>query len=192
MNEFFAYLFRLRYIQRWGLMRNTYPENVQEHSHQVCAIAHALTTIQNTLFGDNLDMGRVLELAVFHDASEVITGDLVTPIKYHNSDILGAYSQLEEMANTRLLAMLPQELQSAYQPLLSETYCDSPEWKVVKAADTLCAFIKCLEEEKASNPEFQRAAIATRAKVDALNLPCAAYFVQHFLPAFSLTLDELN
>ena len=189
-SHFFAYISRMRFIARWALMRNTAPENVQEHSHQVAVLAHALAVIRNEKFGGHADAGAVAAAALYHDASEILTGDLPTPIKYDNPAIQSAYKNVEAVATDKLLAMLPPELKSAYAPILHET--DDEVRTLVKAADKLSAYIKCVEEVKAGNNEFRRAADQTLAALNAFALPEVEYFLDTFLPSFSLTLDELQ
>ena len=189
-SHFFAYLSRMRFIQRWALMRNTAPENVQEHSHQVAVLAHALAVIQNEKFGGQVDPGAVAVAALYHDASEIFTGDMPTPIKYDNPAIQEAYKDVEKMAEQKLLGMLPSELREVYAPILTvpdeETRC------LVKAADKLSAHIKCLEELKAGNLEFRQAAEQTRRALEGYGLPEVTYFIDTFLESFTLTLDELK
>ncbi len=190
MSHFFAYLGRMKHILRWGLMRNTQPENIQEHSLQVAMIGHALATIRNRHFGGNVDANEVAVLAVFHEASEVITGDLATPIKYFSPDIRGSYKRLEDIAQNKILGMLPEELQEAYRPLLIQQPGEAHD--LMKAADKLCAYLKCLEELKAGNREFERAMQTIRRDLDTLGMPEVDYFLREFAPSFELTLDELN
>ena len=189
-SHFFAYVSRLRFIQRWALMRNTAQENVQEHSHQVAVLAHALAVIRNEKFGGNVDAGQVAVAALYHDASEILTGDMPTPIKYDNPDIRKAYKEVEAMAERKLLHMLPEELQAAYAPVITGQSGEIEE--LVKAADKLSAYIKCVEEMKAGNNEFREAAAQTRKALDAYELPEVAYFMETFMDSFSLTLDELK
>ena len=189
-SHFFAYVSRLRFIQRWALMRNTAQENVQEHSHQVAILAHALAVIRNEKFGGNVDAGQVAVAALYHDASEILTGDMPTPIKYDNPDIRKAYKEVETMAERKLLHMLPEELQTAYAPIITGQSGEIEE--LVKAADKLSAYIKCVEEMKAGNNEFREAAAQTRTALDAYKLPEVAYFMETFMESFSLTLDELK
>ena len=189
-HSFFAYIARMRYIGRWGLMRNTDPENVQEHSHMVAVLAHALAVIRRDKFGGTIDPGHVAAVALYHDAPEIFTGDLPTPVKYANPAIQTAYKAVEAQAAARLTAMLPPELQPAYAALLGEP--DPAVQALVKAADKLSAHLKCLEELKAGNREFQSAARQTRPALEDYHLPELDYFLEHFLPAFSLTLDELQ
>ena len=189
-SHFFAYISRMRFIQRWALMRNTAPENVQEHSHQVAVLAHALAVIRNEKFGGQVDPGTVAVAALYHDASEILTGDMPTPIKHDNPAIQGAYRDVEKMAEQKLLGMLPQELREVYAPIL--TVPDEETRRLVKAADKLSAHIKCLEELKAGNLEFRQAAEQTRRALESYDLPEVRYFIDIFLESFSLSLDELK
>ena len=187
---FYALLARMRYISRWGLMRSGIPENVQEHSHETAVYAHALGLIRREFFGKECDAERLAVLAIYHDASEILTGDLPTPIKYYNPEIKSAYKQIEAVSCEMLLALLPPELQAGYRPLLFES--DPGTAKIVKAADKLSAYIKCVEELKAGNSEFEAAARQTRQALCDMQLPCLDYFMAHFLDSFQLTLDELE
>ena len=189
-SHFFAYVSRMRFIQRWALMRNTAQENVQEHSHQVAVLAHALAVIRNEKFGGKVDAGQVAVAALYHDASEILTGDMPTPIKYDNPDIQKAYKEVEAVAEKKLLHMLPEELQGVYQPVITGQSGEIEE--LVKAADKLSAYIKCVEELKAGNNEFREAAAQTRKALEAYELPEVAYFMETFMESFSLTLDELK
>ena len=189
-SHFFAYISRMRFIQRWALMRNTAPENVQEHSHQAAVLAHALAVIRNEKFGGHLDPGTVAAAALYHDASEILTGDMPTPIKYHDPAIRAAYKDVEAVASRKLLDLLPPELQNAYRPILLEE--DGEIRQVVKAADKLSAYIKCVEELKAGNNEFREAAAQTRRALESYDLPEVRYFLETFMDSFSLTLDELK
>ena len=189
-SHFFAYLSRLRFISRWALMRNTATENVQEHSHQAAVLAHALAVIRNQRFDGHVDAGAVAVAALYHDASEILTGDMPTPIKYFNPYIRSAYKEVEAVANRKLLEMLPSELQGTYEPILE---IPDPEIRIlVKAADKLSAYIKCVEEVKAGNGEFRDAARQTRAALEGFCLPEVTYFLDTFMDSFSLTLDELK
>ena len=188
---FFAYLSRMRYINRWGLMRNTFQENIQEHSHMVAVLAHALAVIRRDVFGGNADPGLAAAAALYHDAPEILTGDLPTPVKYYNPEIRDAYREVETVSARRLLSMLPDALRPAYEPLLLEDP-ESGYHAVVKAADKLSAYIKCVEELKAGNSEFRQAAEQTRQALEASPLPEVGYFLEHFMPGFELTLDELR
>ena len=187
---FFAYLSRLKLISRWSLMRNTLPENDAEHSLQVAMIAHAIAVIGRSRYGRDVDPEHVLSLAVYHDATEVMTGDLPTPVKYHNDELRGAYRRLEDVSADRLLSLLPDDLQPAFSPYLKQA--PGYEHDVVKAADRISAYIKCLEEKRAGNREFDYAAENVRKSIDAMNLPEVKDFLNDFLPAFEMTLDELN
>ena len=189
-SHFFAYISRMRFIQRWVLMRNTAQENVQEHSHQAAVLAHALAVIRNEKFGGAVDPGLVAAAALYHDASEILTGDMPTPIKYDNPAIRSAYKDVEAVAERKLLAMLPEELRGAYAPVLTDV--DPEVHKLVKAADKLSAYIKCVEELKAGNLEFREAAGQTRRILEGYGLPEVAYFLDTFMDSFSLTLDELK
>ena len=194
MNEsysFFAYLSRMRYISRWGLMRNTFQENIQEHSHMVAVLAHALAVIRRDALGRKADPGLAAAAALYHDAPEILTGDLPTPIKYYSPDIRDAYRQVEKVSADKLAAMLPEELRGAFAPLLREDY-DPDTRALVKAADKLSAYIKCVEELKAGNSEFRQAAEQTLEALKSYGLPEVDYFMERFLPAFGLTLDELQ
>ena len=190
-HNFFALISRMRYIGRWGLMRNTFQENIQEHSHMVAVLAHALAVIRRDLFGGDLDPEHAAVLALYHDAPEILTGDLPTPVKYYNPEIREAYREVEEVSARRLLSMLPEALRPAYEPLLLEDP-ESEYHALVKAADKLSAYIKCVEEVKAGNTEFRQAAEQTYHILEDAPLPEVAYFLEHFLPGFSLTLDELQ
>ena len=189
-SHFFAYVSRMRFIQRWALMRNTAQENVQEHSHQVAVLAHALAVIRNEKFGGNVDAGQVAVAALYHDASEILTGDMPTPIKYDNPDIQRAYKEVEAVAEKKLLHMLPEELQGVYASVITGQGGEIEE--LVKAADKLSAYIKCVEELKAGNHEFREAAAQTRKALETYEMPEIAYFMGTFMDSFSLTLDELK
>ena len=181
---------RMRYINRWGLMRNTDPENIQEHSHMVAVLAHALAVIQNQRFGGHVDPGAVAVAALYHDAGEILTGDMPTPIKYDNPEIQRAYKAVEAMAEEKLLSMLPPELREPYREAL--TIPDGEVRALVKAADKLSAYLKCVEECKAGNGEFKKAGEQIYAALRENPLPALGYFMEEFLPAFQLTLDELQ
>jgi 5'-deoxynucleotidase len=187
---FFAYLSRLRLIHRWSLMRNTVPENDAEHSLQVAMIAHAIAIIARDRYGKDVDPEHVLSLAVYHDATEVMTGDLPTPVKYHSDELRGAYHRLEELSADRLLALLPEDLQPAFTPYMKQA--SGYEHTLVKAADRISACIKCMEEQRAGNREFDYAAENIRESIAAIDLPEVRDFLTDFLPAFDMTLDELN
>ena len=189
-HNFFALISRMKYIDRWALMRNTETENIQEHSHQVAVLAHALAVIANQRFGAQLDPGRVAVAALYHDATEIITGDMPTPIKYYNSTLRDSYKQVEAAAADRLLSMLPPELRPEFEPYLRES--DPEIHAYVKAADKLSAYLKCVEEVKAGNSEFRLAKEQTWAALMDKPLPALQYFIDQFLPSFELTLDELQ
>ena len=188
--NFFPMISRMKYINRWGLMRNTQPENIMEHSHQVAVLAHALAVIQNRYYGGQVDPGAVAVAALYHDASEILTGDMPTPIKYDNPDIRNAYKQVESMAEHKLLTMLPEDLRADYDDIL--TIADPEIHALVKAADKLSAYLKCVEELKAGNNEFKKAKEQTYAALCQKPIPALKYFMDHFLEGFELTLDELN
>jgi len=189
--HFFAYLSRMKYIDRWGLMRNTCRENIQEHSHMVAVLAHALAVIGQEKFSGHVDPGQAAIAGLYHDAPEILTGDLPTPVKYDNPAIKGAYKAVESVAADKLLSMLPGDLVGAFAPYVREEL--PPELlKVVKAADKLAAYLKCVEEVKAGNSEFIKAAQQTRAALEGMDLPELNYFMEEFLPGFQLTLDELG
>ena len=190
MNHFFAYLSRMRFINRWALMRNSYTENIQEHSHQVAVLAHALAVIRNEYFDGCVDARSVAAAALLHDAPEILTGDMPTPIKYYNPAIRDAYKQVEQVACDKLLGMLPEKLRPTYEELL--TPADEEVEQLVKAADKLSAWIKCIEELKAGNLEFRSAAEQTEKALDACQMPEVEFFKEHFMPSFRLTLDELE
>ena len=189
-NEFYALMGRMRYITRWGLMRNTFSENISEHSHMTAVLAHALAVIRNQFFDGRVDEGQVAVAALYHDAGEILTGDMPTPIKYYNPAIREAYRQVEQVAVDKLLGMLPDELRPTYSAALSPAASEIQQ--LVKAADKLSAYIKCLEELKAGNTEFRQAAEQTRYALEDMELPEVDYFMEHFLPSFKLTLDELE
>ena len=192
MSHFFAYLSRMKYIQRWGLMHNVHVENIQEHSLQVCTIAHALAVIKNRIYKGNVNPERVVLLAVFHDASEVITGDLPTPIKYFNPKIKVAYKEIEQVANEKLYELLPDEIKPDYESVFFPAEGDEEHWILVKAADKISAYLKCLEERKTGNQEFMRAEQMIRQAIKDMDLPEVDWFLKRFIPSMKLTLDELE
>ena len=187
---FFPMIARMRYIDRWGLMRNTQKENIQEHSHMVAVLAHALAVIQNRYFGGQIDPGAVAVAALYHDAGEILTGDMPTPIKYDNPDIQAAYKQVEAVAEQKLLSMLPEDLRPDFEDAV--TIPDQEIRALVKAADKLSAYLKCVEELKAGNTEFRKAKEQTYAALFHNPIPALQYFMDHFLEGFELTLDELT
>lgn len=190
--DFFAFLSRMRYISRWGLMRNTVPENIQEHSLDVAVIAHALATIRNTYFDGTLDASRIALYGIFHDTSEIFTGDMPTPVKHFNPNFKRSFHQLEDKARRKLLAMLPAELAEEYEPLFFFDEVDGEYAALVKAADKIAALTKCIEEEKSGNREFRRAEAEHFEQLIASPLPEVRYFMEKFLPGYRLSLDELN
>ena len=192
MYNFFAYMSRMKLIRRWSLMKAVTEENIAEHSAQVAQIAHALAVIANKKYNKSINADRVTTLALYHEASEVITGDLPAPIKYYNPDIRAAYKNIESVANEKLLTMLPDALKEEYRPLVVQD-TDCYEHKLVKAADKLSAYIKCVEELRSGNREFAKAEVALKDEVGAyLSMPEVRYFCDKFLVSFSKTLDELD
>lgn len=189
-HSFFAYIFRMRYIARWALMRNTRTENVEEHSYEVAVLAHALAVIGRDVFHKALDPDKAAAAALLHDAPEIITGDMPTPIKYFNPELKNAYKQVEAVAQDKLLSMLPPELVPAYEPLVRES--DGEIRCYVKAADKLAAWLKCQEELKAGNTEFRRAADETMAALKAMRMEEVDWFMDKLGGAFQLTLDDLG
>lgn len=190
MHHFFAYMARLKLIRRWSLMRSMQPENDAEHSLQCAMIAHALAVMARDRYGRPVDPEHVVTLAVYHDAPEVLTGDLPTPIKYHSPKIRRAFGEVEQLASERLLSMLPEDLRPAFAPCLQE--CEDEAHRLVKAADKLCAYIKCLEEQRGGNHEFDAAAVNVLAALEAMKLPEVDDFLRECVPGFTMTLDELN
>ena len=190
MFHFFAYISRMKYISRWSLMRNSFSENIQEHSHSVAVLAHALGVIRRDVLGIPCDANACATAALFHDASEIITGDLPTPIKYYSPAIREAYRQVEDEAAGQLLGMLPEELRASYEPLLREE--DEEIRHIVKAADKLSAYIKCVEELRGGNNEFRDAGRETLESLKAMEMPEVDWFLEHFGSSFGLTLDELR
>ena len=189
-HHFFAYVSRLRYIRRWGLMRSVMPENDAEHSLQVAMIAHALAVIGRDAYGRDVNPEHVLALGVYHDVSEVITGDMPTPVKYQTDELRRSYKDVERMANERLLSMLPDELRPAYTPYLSAP--EDYDRQLLKAADSISAYLKCLEEKRAGNREFDAAGESIKRGLDQIELPEVQDFIREFIPSFELSLDELN
>jgi 5'-deoxynucleotidase len=180
----------MKYINRWGLMRNTRQENLSEHSFEVAVLTHALCELCNTRFGGSLDCGRAVMLSLYHDAGEIFTGDMPTPVKYFNRAIRDAYRQVEEISVSRLISYLPDDLRPSYEGLLKPCGEDDRLMKLIKAADKLSALIKCIEEEKAGNSEFKNAAAAQEAYLRGMGLPEVECFIDEFLPAYRLSLDE--
>lgn len=190
-HDFFAYISRMKYIARWSLMRSTVQENIQEHSHMVAVLAHALGLVRRDVLGQPCDPEHLAAVALYHDAPEILTGDLPTPIKYHSAAIKNAYDEVETVAVERLLAELPDALRPAYRELLTAPQRPE-EYALVKAADRLAAYIKCVEERKAGNSEFSSAEQASRRKLEELGLPEVDYFLTHLMPGFEKNLDELG
>ncbi len=191
MSKFFAYLSRMKYIKRWSLMRSVREENIMEHSQQVAVIAHALAVINNKILGGTIDKNKVVLLAQYHEVGEVITGDLPTPIKYFNPEIKSAYKDLENKASERILNMLPAELQGEFKEyVMPDTSTD--EYKLVKYADRLSAYLKCVEEVKAGNSEFKKAKTSIGNELKNCGREEVLYFLKEFVPAHELTLDELD
>lgn len=189
-HSFFAMLSRMKHINRWALMRNTRAENICEHSHDVAVLAHALAVLTNRRFGGQVDAGRCALLALYHDAPEILTGDLPTPVKYYNPAIREAYRQVETVSEKKLLSMLPEDLREEYAPLLLSGGEWAEERRLVKAADKLAALIKCVEELEQGNREFEQARKSTEEAIRAMALPAADCFLEEFLPSYRLTLDE--
>lgn len=189
-SDFFAMVNRMKLIDRWALMRNTAKENIAEHSHSVAVIAHALALIGNKKFGKDYDADRVALLALYHDTTEVITGDMPTPVKYYNDDIKSVYKDIERIAGERLLDMLPDEFKDDYKPFFTALEKDKEHWALVKAADKISALIKCIEENRMGNLEFEKALEAQERIINEIPLDEVKYFKEEFLPAYYLTLDE--
>jgi 5'-deoxynucleotidase len=190
-SSFYAYLSRLRWIKRWGLKRNAHAENVMEHSWEVSVIAHTLALIKNRYFQGNVDANAVAAAALYHDVTEVITGDLPTPIKYHSEEISSAYKQIERQAEKELLALLPAELQADFQVLIHHDKMPPEHVQIIKAADKISAYLKCQAELKAGNSEFETAAEQLALIIGASEQPEVAFFMKTFAPSCGLTLDGL-
>lgn len=188
--NFFAMVNRMKYIDRWALMPNTQKENIAEHSHSVAVIAHALALIGKREFGKDYDENRVAVLALYHDTTEVITGDMPTPVKYYNDEIKSVYKEIESVAGQRLLSMLPDEYKADYEPMFEHSDEDRELWLLVKAADKISALIKCIEENRMGNREFDIALKAQEQKIADIDIPEVKFFSEHFLKSYYLTLDE--
>lgn len=190
-SNFYGMLARMKYINRWGLMRNTRMENIAEHSLEVAIIAHSLAVIGNVYFGKKINADHIAVLGIFHDTTEIITGDLPTPIKYYAPEIRDAYKNVEDIAANQLLAELPDKMQSAYSDIMHEC---GEEYEIIllKAADRLSALIKCMEEKNMGNSDFNRAYDTIKASIDEMNIEEVKYFVEHFLPSYNRTIDEIN
>lgn len=192
MNHFFAYINRTKYIRRWGLMRNTETETLSEHLYQTTVIAHALAVIENEIFGGSVNAEKITLASLYHDASEIITGDMPTPVKYYNDEIRDAYHRIEKETGEMLLSKLPEALRPAYSGVLTEEGLSDKEKRIIKAADTMSAYIKCLTEINAGNRDFASAEESTKKKLDSFELPCLDYFRREFLSSYNLTIDEMR
>lgn len=190
-SHFYAYISKLRWLRRWGLKRNTVTENVMEHSWEVATIAHALALIKNRYFGGSLDVNAIVVAAIYHDCSEVITGDLPSPIKYHTREITKAYKAIERQAEQELLNLLPEDLRDDYRAVIIEENIPEDQRIIIKAADTIAAYIKCRTEVAAGNREFSKAEEAVKNRLNNYNLPEVQYFIETFVGSYALTLDEL-
>jgi 5'-deoxynucleotidase len=191
-NGFYAMMSRMKYIERWALMRNSLTENISEHSLEVSILAHALAVISNERLGNHLNAEKAALIGIYHDATEIITGDMPTPIKYYNENIQGAFKEVEKAASLRLLQMLPEDLRKSYESIFIKQEEDAFLWKLVKAADKLSALVKCMEERKAGNTEFIRAEESIKRALSEMKLSEVDIFMEEFLPPFDRTLDELN
>ena len=191
-SHFYAFLSRMKYINRWALMRNTNEENLSQHSHEVAAVAYALCVIGNRRYGKNYNCERAALLGLYHDMPEILTGDLPTPVKYFNPEIKEAYKKVEDIAAEKLIDTLPEDLRADFEFLFNKKDKDKDLWKIIKAADKISALIKCIEERKAGNVEFFKAEQSTLDSIKQMNLCEAEDFINEFLPGFELTLDQLT
>lgn len=191
-NQFFAMMSRMKYIERWALMRNSQTENISEHSLEVAMIAHGLAVISNVRLQNNLDEKKAALIGMYHDCTEIITGDMPTPIKYYNEEIKEAFKEVEQVAAKRLLQMIPEDLRASYEDLFFPAGDDEYIWKLVKAADKISALIKCIEERNAGNREFMSAEKTLKQSIDDMGLKEVEIFFEVFMPSFNMTLDELN
>lgn len=191
MSHFFAYISKMKWIKRWGLMKNTAEENIMEHSWQVAVIAHGLAQINNQILGKEVNSEHIALLALYHETGEVITGDFATPVKYYNPEVKKAIHGLENIAKEKILYMLPEELQAGYKPLIFPDE-NSEEYRIVKAADKICAYLKCVEELKWGNKEFAKAEKTIKNDLAKMDRADVKYFMSNFVDSFALTLDELN
>ena len=190
--SFGAMLSRMKYIDRWALMRNSTKENISEHSLEVAMIAHLLAVIGRVRFGKDLDADKAALIGIYHDSTEIITGDMPTPIKYYSDEMRDTFKEIEDLAAIQLLAMLPDDIREEYEELFFAQEKDAYLWKLVKAADKLSALIKCVEEEKAGNTEFANAKKLTKKSIEAMELEEVEVFFEEFFPAYQMTLDELQ
>ena len=191
-SNFFAMISRLKYIDRWALMRNTHRENLSEHCMETAAVAHALAVLGNRRFSKSYNAERAALLGLYHDAPESLTGDMPTPVKYYNDEIRNAYAAVEKNACETLVKMLPEDMRDDFTPFFFESEDDAELWKLVKAADKICALTKCIEEQKAGNSEFSKAALTIRTSIEELDVPEAKEFVKEFLKGYEITLDEIK
>ena len=191
-NHFYAMLSRMKFINRWGLMRNTKNENICEHSLEVAFIAHALGIINNQEFGGNINAERLAILGMYHDVTEIVTGDMPTPVKYYNPIIRNAYKEVENVAKDALLSGLPEKMRKEYDSVLMESTAEEELWKYVKAADKISALVKCIEEKRMGNTDFEKAEISILKVIEKMDMPEVKYFMENFIPAYKLTLDESN
>ncbi|WMJ90302.1 5'-deoxynucleotidase [Anaerocolumna sp. MB42-C2] len=191
-SHFFAMMSRMKYIERWALMRNSQSENISEHSLEVSMLAHALAVISNKRLNHNLNAEKAALIGLYHDSTEIITGDMPTPVKYYNKDIQGAFKEIEKIAATRLLNMLPEDIKGSYESIFFPAEGEEYLWRLVKAADKLSALIKCIQEENAGNTEFTSAKKSLTDAIKRMELREADIFMEEFLPSYYKTLDELN
>lgn len=191
-NGFYAMMSRMKLIERWALMRNSLSENIGEHSLEVCILAHCLAVISNERLGNSIHAEKAALIGIYHDATEIITGDMPTPIKYYNETIQGAFKAVEKEATLQLLSMLPEDIRKSYESIFIPTEEEAYLWKLVKAADKLSALIKCIQERKAGNTEFIRAEESIKEILNAMNMKEVEIFMNEFLPAYDMTLDELH
>lgn len=192
MADFFAFINRMKYINRWGLMRNTVPDDLQEHCFQTAVIAHALALIDGKFFGGKLNPEKAAVYALYHDAPETITGDMPTPVKYFNAGMRESYREIEDAAKERLVGMLPEELRDDYRAIIGFEEEDADYARIVKAADKITAYIKCVEEENSGNADFRSARESLKKTIDGLDMPCVSYFMENFAEGFGKTLDEMH
>lgn len=191
-SRFYAYLSRMKHIFRWSLMKNSQQESLSVHTLDTAVIAHALGLLRNRRFGGSCDVERLVLLAIYHDCSEILTGDMPTPIKYYNPEIKAAYKEVEAVASKKLVEMLPEDLRADYAPLLEHGGEDPELLKLLKAADKISALVKCVEEENSGNKEFSKAKLSIMESIKEMRLPEADAFISEFLPSYGLTIDELN